>query len=201
MAVKMAIADSADIIVSGEAGTGAALLDLLKTASADIILLDVGLPDMSGIEIARRMKKDYPAVKILAISAENTGDTVRALLDAGIEGFISKQSGEIPEIIRAIHSVMDGNEYFGNDISTIIYKIYVSKQNATADAPKFTDREREIIRYCRDGLQVKEIADRLGITPATVNTHKNNIFKKLGINNQMEMVQYALKHGIISITN
>jgi len=199
MTLNMALTSCPDITVVGEAGSGAALFRLLETASADMVLLDVVLPDMSGIEIARRLRCDYPALKILAISAEKTGETVRPLLDAGIDGFISKEAGEVDEIVRAMRLITDGEEYFGKDISTIIYEIYVSKKHTADITPKLTDRELEIILLCRDGLQSKEIADRLGITTFTVNTHKNNIFKKLGINTTVEMIQYALKHKIIHL--
>jgi DNA-binding CsgD family transcriptional regulator len=92
-------------------------------------------------------------------------------------------------------------EYFGRDISSIIFEVYVSKKKSTVVTEEFTDREREIILLCRDGLLCKEVADRLGIAINTVNNHKKNIFRKLGINTTLEMVQYALKNGIIRIEN
>jgi len=188
-----------DICIVAEAESGKELFSLLPDTEADIVLLDINLPDMSGIEIARRLRQDYPALKILAISAENSAETVRAMLDVGIDGFISKQKGTANELPQAIRAVADGLEYFGRDIATIIYDIYVSKKKTSEPTLEFTEREREIILLCRDGLQSKEIADRLFISPRTVDTHKTNIFRKLGINNTMEMVQYALKMGIIRV--
>jgi DNA-binding NarL/FixJ family response regulator len=152
---------------------------------------------MDGIAIARRLRNEYPSVKILAISAENTCDTVRALLDVGIDGFISKQTGHFDEIINAIHTVMGGENYYGSDIASIIYRIYLSKKKTEAALPELTTREKEIITWCSEGLIAKEIADRLGISVKTVHNHKNNIFAKLGIGNTMEMVKYAMKHNII----
>ena len=189
-----------DIHVAGEAADGGELFRLLETARADIILLDIVLPDMSGIEIARHLRKDDPEIKILALSAENSEDVVQALMDIGIDGFISKRKSSADELADAIHSIMGGLEYFGKDIAAIIYNIYVSKKKTAVISAEFTEREREIIGLCREGLQGKQIADRLNISPRTVDTHKNNIFKKLEINNTMEMVQYALKHGIINMT-
>jgi DNA-binding NarL/FixJ family response regulator len=198
LGVKVCLADNKEgITVVGEAGTGEALFRLLETVEAELVLLDVMLPDISGIEIARRLHKDYPRLKILAISAENTRPVVEALLEIGIDGFISKGAGEIDEIASAIRSVMNGMEYFGKDIASIIYEIYVYKKKTTEVTPEFTDREREIILLCRDGLLAKEIAGRLDISVNTVQNHKKNIFHKLGINSTMEMVQYALKHRII----
>ncbi|MCL2312116.1 MAG: response regulator transcription factor [Firmicutes bacterium] len=188
------------IIVIGEAECGEELFKLLVSSVPDLVLLDINLPDISGVEIARRLRKDYPEIKILAISAENTAETIKAMLDVGINGFISKRKSGTEELAEAIHSVMNGLEYFGRDISAIIFDIFVAKKKTTIATNEFTDREKEIIIACKEGLLCKEIASRLGISINTVNTHKKNIFQKLGINNTMEMVQYALKNGIIRMS-
>jgi DNA-binding NarL/FixJ family response regulator len=188
-----------DIVIAAEAGCGKELFDVLATTPADLVLLDINLPDIWGVDVARRLRNEYPALKILAISAENTSETIKAMLDAGIDGFVSKQNGDANELAEAIRSVMNGQEYFGRDIAALMYDVYVAKKKTTAITPEFTDREREIILLCRDGLIYKEVADRLGISIHTVNTHKKNIFLKLDVNNTMEMVQYALKNGIIRI--
>jgi len=186
-----------DISVAGEADSGEALFKLFALKTADLVLLDINLPGMSGAEVARRLRSDYPALKILAISAENDTDTVHAMIEAGIDGFISKQRSDADELAEAIRSVMNGEEYFGRDIASIIYEVYVSKKKTTTITTEFTERERDIILLCREGLLYKEIADRLGISAHTVNTHKKHIYQKLGINNTMEMVKYAMKQGII----
>jgi DNA-binding NarL/FixJ family response regulator len=188
-----------DIEIVGEADCGEEFFRLIQTVEADIVLLDVILPDMSGIEVARRLRRERPEIRILAISSENTADVVKALIDIGIEGFISKRMGAANELATAIRNIMSGLEYFGRDISAIIYKVFVARKNTTEIPADFTEREREILTLCREGLQGKEIADRLCISPSTVANHKNNIFRKLGINNNMEMVQYAMKNGIIGV--
>jgi len=190
-----------DIVVSGEAGSCEALFALLPSTPADVVLLDINLPDISGIEISRRLRIKYPQLKILAISCENSMEIIAAMLGTGIDGFISKQKSDADEFASAIRTVAGGLEYFGRDISTIILGIYVAKKKTTAVTSEFTDREREIITLCRDGLIGKEIAERLDISINTVNTHKKHIFQKLGINNTVEMVQYAMKNGIIRIEN
>ena len=190
-----------DIIVVGEAESGEMLFTLPALATANLVLLDINMPDIGGAEIARRLRRDYPAVKIFAISGENSAETIRAMLEAGIDGFISKQQGDYDELAEAIRTVNGGLEYYGRDISGIITGIYVAKKKTTVVTPEFTEREREIIELCREGLMVKEIAARLNIGTTTVTTHKVRIFQKLGINNTMEMVQYAMKNGIIQIDN
>jgi len=190
-----------DICVAGEAECGEELFAVLSATPAELVLLDVNLPDMSGASIAGRLRREYPALKILAVSGENTSETIRAMLEAGIDGFISKQKGGVDELAAAIRTIMDGLEYYGRDISSIIFGVYVSKKKTTDVSAEFTEREREVILACRDGLLCKEIADRLGISTHTVNGYKKNIFAKLGINNTMEMVQYALRKGIIRVEN
>ena len=188
-----------DLRIVGEAASGAELFALLAEVDADILLLDIVLPDMSGIDIARRLKSERPALKILAISAENTTAVVQAMLEVGIEGFISKRRGGVDTFAEAIRSIMQGIDYYGTDISEIIYCIYIAKKKTAKAMSVFTRQEMRIIELCREGLPGKLIADRLGISISTVNNHKNNIFRKLGITNTMEMVQYAMKNGIIEM--
>ena len=190
-----------DINVIAEADSGEALFALPELATAHLVLLDINLPGMGGAAIAGRLRCDYPGLKILAISAENDSSTIQTMLEAGIDGFISKQKGDAEELAEAIRSVVNGEEYFGRDIASIIYDVYVAKKKTSSITSDFTDREREIMLLCREGLMCKEIADRLGISIHTINTHKRNIFQRLGINNTMEMVQYAMKKGIIRIEN
>ena len=198
LSLRSELSANPEINITGEADTGEAFLSMLDATPCDLVLLDIGLPDIDGVEIARRLRRNYPAVKILAISSENTKERVRDMLEIGIEGFISKQNGAYDEIACAIRNIMDGENYFGKDISTIMYQIYTSKNNPAAQQqPDFTPREKEIIELCREGFIAKEIATRLNISAYTVQNHKNNIFQKLGINTTMEMVQYALKHKII----
>ena len=188
-----------DIIVVGEAGSGSEFFDLLETTAADIVLLDILLPEMSGTVIARRLKEEYPEIKILAVSAENSSDTIQEMLEIGIEGFVSKLQGGAENIVEAVRTVMQGVEYFGKDISDIIRRIYLSKKKTTQVTAEFTEQEKRVIELCHEGLPGKIIADRLGISLRTVDNHKSHIFRKLGINNTMEMVRYALKSGIIQM--
>ncbi|MBR1436679.1 MAG: response regulator transcription factor [Bacteroidales bacterium] len=181
--------------VVGEASNAAEFFQIIETTDADIVLLDIHLPDQSGIEIARKLIQLRPAMKILVLSAENDAETISKLIETGINGFISKNA-TMKELFIAIDYIEEGAEYFGKDISKIILDIKVAKKDGK---DQFTERENEIIALCSEGLTAKEIADRMYINVATVNTHKNNIFKKLGINNSVELVIYAMKNGIIKL--
>jgi len=201
MGLKAAFNNFPDICIVGEAEYGKDLFTLAALSVADIVLLDINLPDIGGAEIACRLRSEYPAVKILVVSSENAEETVKSMIDAGVDGFISKRKGNPDELAEAIRSIMNGLEYYGRDISSIIFGIYVAKKKTVAVTNEFSEREREIIQLCHKGLLGKEIALHLGISISTVKTHKERIFQKLGINNTMEMVLYALKNGIIRIEN
>ncbi len=186
-----------DIDIVGEAETWEELFRLLEKVEVDIILLDIVLPDMHGTEIVRLLRINYPKIKILAISPENTMETVEAMVDLGIDGFISKRAGTMDVLLEAIGMVASGLEYFGKDISDIIYQIYAAKEKTSKVSREFTKQELRIIVLSQEGLSGKQIAERLSISPRTVDNHKNNIFRKLGINSTLEMVQYAQRKGII----
>ena len=189
-------AENPDIAVVGKAKSGADFFALLPTVKADIVLLDIVMPDMSGVEVALRLKKEYPEMKILAVSGEDTMDKVKEMVDAGVEGFISKGQGNVDDIAEAIRDIMLGIDYFGRDISDIIRRVYVAKKKTTEITPEFTEYEQRVIKYCLEGLSAKMIAAELGVVPKTVNWHKQKIFDKLGINSTTELMSYMLKKGL-----
>ncbi|MBQ6576176.1 MAG: response regulator transcription factor [Bacteroidales bacterium] len=191
--VLSSVKDKYDVV--GEASTVAEFDALYEKTDADLLLLDIRLPDGNGIDIARKLSEEKSSLKILVLSAENDPSTITNLLDAGINGFISKNAPS-QELFTAIDYIMEDGDYFGKDISKLIRDIRVAKKSAKEP---FTDRENEIIALCSEGLTAKEIAEKMHINVATVNTHKNNIFKKLGINNSVELVIYAIKTGIITL--
>lgn len=165
----------------------------LPNHTIDMAVLDIILPDVSGVEIARRMRSEHPDIRLMMLSSECNQEIMETLLNIGIDGFISKLS-ETSEIVHAIESIADGMSYFGADVSLILDGITAAKNCKSIN---FTDRKQEIINLSARGLQGKEIAQQLQISSRTVETHKNNIFKKLGINNSVELVRYAVQHGII----
>ena len=159
------------------------------------MLLDIVMPGMDGIELARRMREEQPDVALLVLSSDTSIATLDPLLHIGIDGFLPKTSDE-HAMLAAIRSVADGYEYFGTDIARLIDRISFAKG---ASDSMFTPRELDVIRLSCKGLQYKEIAGELGIKYLTVVTIKNNIFRKLGINNTVELVLYAIKKELISL--
>jgi len=186
-----------DICITGEAETGADLFELLKKDSPDMVLLNVNLPDMSGVEMVKRLKEENPELKVLALSSQVSDSLTKMLIDVGVSGFISKRMCSIHVLADSIHSVTNGLEYFGTDISAIIHRIYVQKRNPADITSELTESEKKIIKLCQKKLSSKQIAEQLNISFRTVDSHKNNIFKKFHIHNTKEMVNFTLEKEMI----
>lgn len=196
MGIKMELTSTDNICVVGEASSGLELLKLLESTTPDIVLLDILMPEMSGIEAAKILKEKHSDIKILIISAESTEETITALIGLGVEGFISKNA-KPNEIAKAITSIINGDNYYGDEFSNLLYKINNAKLDE--NTIELTSRENEIVQLLCDGLSAKEIAAKLFITHRTVELHKENIFKKLGFRNSIELVKYAIKNKIVEI--
>ena len=183
------------IEIVGTAGNGIEALQKAAELKPDVMMLDIVMPGMDGIELARRMRAEMPDVALLVLSSDSSLASLETLLNIGIDGFLSKTS-DASVMIDAINSVASGYEFYGTDIARLIERISLAKK---ASDSLFTPRELDVIRLSCMGLQYKEIAERLGIKYLTVVTIKNNIFRKLGINNTVELVVYAIKKELISL--
>lgn len=197
MGVRMTLMTEPDKYeIVGEAGSVNDLMRILDGGTmADIILMDIIMPGMNGIDATRIVRGNFPDIRILVMSSDASVHTIKELTRLNIDGYISKNyTGE--ELTLAIDSVMNGLPYFGREISQILSDI--RRSNRTIPDDVFSDRELEIIELCRCGLTAKAIADKLCISPRTVSNHKANIFSKMGINSNYDMIEYAVAHGIIS---
>jgi len=196
MGTKLSIhSTSSNCLVVAEAGSVAQSKEVFQQdISVDLVLLDIILPDGSGVDIAKYLKEYKPNIKILVLSIDTSEETLLQLLDIGINGFISKNC-QPKELISAIYSVMSGLDYYGKDIAALINDVKVASMQQD---DIFTKREMEIVKLCAEGYFVQQIADMLHISNRTVEAHKNNIFKKLGFNSSAELVTYAFRHGLVN---
>lgn len=194
--------------VIAECANARELFDALENGNApDLILLDIILPDMSGIEIASHLKTNYPRIKIIMLSSEVSPDFVEELLAIDVEGYLSKLARK-EDLEKAIRGVINGDHFYGESVAKIIHDVSLAKKAEFQSHRRFrgsrekeilTAREEEIVSLLCEGLQAKEVADKLGVSPRTVETHKANILKKLGFNNMIELVRYAFKKGIVEL--
>lgn len=179
-----------------DVATANALFEQLQSGTpCDLILLDILLPETSGVEVAQRLRAEYPNIKIIVVSMETKEYTLIQLMQIGIDGFISK-NGPMEEVCAAINSVEEGVPYYGHDLALLVRDIVDARLDKKSSA-LLTKRELEIIEACCSGMLGKEIAEKFNISLRAVNSHKTNIFNKLGLNSSVEMVRFAIEHGII----
>jgi len=200
--IKVLIA-SENIEIIGEASTGAGLWTLMESVQPDIILMDISLPDVSGIELTRTLSERYPEVKVLILSMYTDESFINQAIKAGAKGYLHKNTTR-EEMLVAIDTVYSGSEFYSDNISRIILKSYIDKAKKNGEEISnpheiLSKREIEILKMFAEGFINKEIADRLFISIRTVESHKNHIMQKLSLKTQVELVKYAIRHNLINI--
>jgi DNA-binding NarL/FixJ family response regulator len=184
----------------GEASDYDELEKLLAIKTPDLLLLDIMLPGKNGIEITALLKDKYPAIRVLILTSNTTEEYILDAVKAGAKGFLPKDTSA-GELILAIGEVYSGNGYFGERINKIIYNSYIHQVNkgVEKESSGLSDRETEVLTMFADGFTTKEIAEKLFISPRTIDTHKANIMSKLNLNSIVDLVKYAIKNGLIKI--
>jgi len=200
--VKVLIA-SENIEIAGEAASGAELWKLLESVQPDLILMDISLPDTSGIELTRELSQRRPEIKVLILSMYTDESFINQAIKAGAKGYLHKNTTR-EEMLTAIDSVYSGSDFYSENISKIILKSYIEKAKLKTDEitnphEVLSKREIEILKMFADGYINKEIADRLFISIRTVESHKNHIMQKLNLKTQVELVKFAIKHNLVSV--
>ena len=187
-----------NIDVIGTALNGVDLMALLEKEKPDVILMDINMPKMNGIEATKIIDAKMPWVKVIALSMYDHPVYIKKMFKSGAKGFVSKNATKI-ELGKAIEMVYNGDIYISEEISRILLREYsnASDSDENADYTSLTSREIEIIQLLADGLYTKEIAEKLFISDKTVERHKTNILKKLKLRNTAQLVKVAITKGII----
>lgn len=192
--LRSALAEAAGVEVVGEASHGRDAVQLAKELRPDVVLLDLAMPELDGLETARRITRAAPRSRILILSGYADEAYVTRALSAGAAGYALK--GESPEVlVKAIHSVHAGGEWFSERLAKTVAKA------KGGDLPKspLTHREREVLKLLAEGLTVREVAEILGLSQKTVDTHKTNLMKKLQLRNRVQLVRYAAAEKMIEV--
>ncbi|BDS12943.1 response regulator [Aureispira anguillae] len=192
--LKLLLADEERIQIVGEALNGVTLLNRIPTLQPDLVLLDLGMPVMDGLEAALKIKELHPTVKILVLTTYSEPHKIKKMLKANIDGYLLKDTGK-DNLLEAIYSIMDGNAYYDRRVTDIIMSSYQPQK--TTYSVELTRREKEVTRLIAEGMSTNEIARRLFVSPLTVDTHRKNIFSKLGINKVAALVRYAIEEGLV----
>lgn len=197
--VKAVLSDEANIEVVGEVGNGNDLYKLLDSVSIDLIITDISMPEISGIEITKHVSEKFPNIKILILSMHTNEEFITKALSSGANGYLPKDTS-MSELLDAINTIYKGDNYYNKTISDTILKSVIDKSKKdSSDNKSLTNREKEIVALVVDGLTNKEIADKLCISIRTVDSHKNNVMQKLHLKSSVELVKYAIKNKIVDI--
>jgi DNA-binding NarL/FixJ family response regulator len=201
--LKISLLNSKEIEVVGEASNGAKLMQLLEKIKTDIVLLDISLPEQSGIEITEILKKQFPKIKVIIFTAHTNEEFIFESLKAGAKGFLTKEASK-EDIVGSIKDVYNGKSFLSDTISNTLLIDYIEKEKdpsgrAAEKLESLTQREMEILKLIVEGYANKDIADRLYISIRTVETHRTNIMHKLEMNSIIDLVKFAIKKKLISL--
>jgi two-component system response regulator NreC len=197
--LRMLLESESDLQIVGEAGSAAEALQAVERLQPDVVLLDIGLPDLSGIEVARQVKQRSPAAAVVALTIHEDEEYFFKMLDAGASGYVPKRAAP-EELIQAIQAAAAGEVYLYPSLAKLLVKDYLSGDNIDRGREALdglTAREQEVLTLLADGMSNAEIAGQLTISPKTVARHRENIMRKLNLHSRAELVKYAIRKGII----
>jgi DNA-binding NarL/FixJ family response regulator len=195
-ALREVLSKVPDLEVVGEAGDAHDGLEQARSLAPDVIVLDIRLPDLNGIEVAERLKDSGSTAKIVALSAFSDKRFVTEMLRSGASGYVTKSAAGT-ELVSAIRAVASGQGYFSPDIAATLVADVRERSTESKEQP-LARREREVLRLIAEGERSTEIATQLNIAVATVEVHRRNISRKLGLHTVAELTRYAIREGIVS---
>ena len=198
--LKSVLSQIPDFIVIDEAETGKEFLDLLINTKPDIVLLDISMPEMDGIEATEKALLKYPDLKIITLSSYSDHVYYYKMIKAGVQGFVLKKSGR-EELQEAINTVYNGGNYFPQDIlRNLLFKVsHTGVDSILNNEIRLSKRETEVLQLICQGFTNNEIAEKLFISPKTVDNHRTNLLSKTSTKNTAHLVMFAIKHHLIEV--
>ncbi len=186
-----------DVEVVGEAGNGRVAVEMVHTLAPDVVVMDIGMHSLNGVEATRQIKADHPEVKVLALSTYSDRSYVLSMLEAGASGYVLKTAA-FDEMRRAVQTVAKGKHFLSPDITGLVVDAHVRESSPDSGSAKIVlgAREREILQLLAEGHSSPEIASRLHISTSTVDSHRRNIMRKLDVHSVAELTKYAIRAGL-----
>jgi two-component system response regulator NreC len=196
--LKMLLENERDVEIVGEASSASEAMESATRLKPNVILMDIGLPDLSGIDATREIKKRVSEVSIVALTIHEDEEYFFKMLEAGASGYVPKRAAP-EELLTAIRAAATGQVYLYPSLAKLLVRDYLDGGRASAEqsATDLTDREHEVLTFLAEGASNEEIAASLVISPKTVARHRENIMRKLNLHSRAELVRYAIRKGII----
>ena len=194
--IKFILDDTADIRVVGEASSGEEALERARALKPNVILMDVSMPGIGGLEATRKLAMSLPDTRVIVLSAQTAEPFPMRLMEAGAAGYLSKDSAG-DEIVTAIRRVLAGERYISAEIARQLAMQAVNKTSGTSPFEQLSSREMQVMIMATGGHSVQAISDKLHLSPKTVSTYRSRLFQKLGVNNDVELTRLALRYGVI----
>jgi DNA-binding NarL/FixJ family response regulator len=186
-----------DIKVCAEASDGREALEMVEKHEPSLVILDITMPRLGGLETLERLRAEHPVVKVILLSMHGDPQFIRSAATLGVDGYVLK-NGRASEVIDAVRAVMKGGSYFSPPVAReIVEQVRSPRRGSSEPFTTLSGREREVLRLIADGLSAKEIATDLGISSKTVEAHRTSLMRKLGARKATELVRYALRHGLV----
>jgi two-component system response regulator NreC len=193
--LKSLLKNNNEFLVAGEAGNGREALRILDLIEIDVVLMDIDMPVLNGIDTLKEINRRRSGQKVIILSMHNEAGMIKSLIDLGASGYLLKNCSQ-EELITAIQKVAAGQSYFSTDVTLALLKP-ANSSNPEIRNELLTDRETEILKLIAAGYSNKEIGDKLFISHRTVDTHRTNLMKKLDVSNIAGLISYAIKNGIV----
>jgi DNA-binding NarL/FixJ family response regulator len=192
--LRLLLSDEPTVHIKGVASDGAMALEMARLLKVDVILMDVDMPVLNGIEATRAIKKELPHIRIIILTMHDEKGMIQVLLEAGADGYLLKTSNK-SELMDAIHRVAVGEQHLSESVQRVLIREDIQPENGPLAL--LTEREVEILRLIAEGLSNKEIGDRLFISHRTVDTHRTNLMQKLDLHNIAGLVRLAIECGLV----
>lgn len=199
--IRIILSSDENLEVVGEVSNGDELLDILKDGAADLLILDISMPKVSGIELTEILKKRYPALKILVLTMHKNIRFLRRAISAGADGYLVKSDTE-QEIMSAIRKIRDGKTYISPCLENEFAEDMLNSYRNPSSSKTFkglTKREKQVLGLVVDGMTSKQIAAKLGLSPRTVDHHRASLLKKFEMSNSVDLVNFAIKNGYVTL--
>lgn len=196
--IKQLLELDGDIIVNGEASDGKQCIELLSKIKTDVLLLDINMPNMNGLQVLQYFKEKKENVKVLILTIHDEVEYLLRAVEMGVDGYVLKDS-ESAILKKAIYSIYNGETFIQQDLTPMLKERLNEKKNINVDDNELTKREIEVLKLLADGLFNKEIAYTLNISEKTVKNHVSNIFKKINVSDRTQAAVYAIKNNLVDI--